>query len=728
MAKPKGITETELKSIVDQEAYSALGYIGKLTEQRRRSLEYYLARANGDLAPPEVEGRSSSVSPDVATAIEGAMPSLMRIFASGEKTVTFEPRKPGDEPKADMATDYVNYLYWTKNHGFKLTYCWIKDSLLQKNGILKVYAEKKTDTKTEEYEGLTEAQMVALVSDDDVEVLEQSAQPDMDAPPPIPGPNGATPPPAMVYDLKIRRTCDDTQIKVANVPPEEFLISRQARSMDDDTFKAHRVSRTLGELVAMGFDRDKVLKLSDDTNWSQNNSESIERRVYDDEYSTQNTPQTDLDPMMRRLWLIEAYVKCDYDGAGITTWRKVVKAGSEILENEECDGPPFVDMTPIIMPHRFFGLSMADVTMEWQKVKTALVRQLLDALYLGNNPRYEANPDQVNMDDLLTARPGGVVRSKQIGSVQPLQTSDVSAPALAGIQYIDSIIDERTGVSASNAGLDPAMLSKTPVGTMDMAQQASMQKLELVARVFAECGFANLFRMMLKFITRYQDKTAMMRVEGQWVEVDPREWEDGFDMSVSVGQNTGNRTVQAGQLQQLIALQQAMVPMGIATPQNLYHSAKKLPHVLGYKDADQFFSDPAKMPPQPPQPHPEQIKAQAQMQIEQMKEQGRQQSDAARMQQERELEQWRSQLQAQVDTHRQQVEADQKELERQAMMQLEQFKAQLQAQSDERKAMLAQDTAVKVAQINAWGRAAAAEAQSANTLTPEQTTAAGESQ
>lgn len=728
MAKQKsGISETELKAIVDQEAYSALGYVGKLSEQRRRSLEYYMARANGDLSPPEVEGRSAVVSPDVANAVEWAMPSLMRIFASGDKTVTFEPRKPGDEPKADLATDYVNYLYWTKNHGFKITYAWIKDALLQKNGIIKVYCEKKTETKTEEYEGLTDAQMVALVSDDDVEVLEQSAEPDPMAMqlPQIPG--QPPQPPAMLYSLKIRRTCDDVAIKICNIPPEEFLISRQARTMDDDTFKAHRVSRTLGELVAMGFDKDRVLKLSDDQNWSQNNSESIERRVYDDEYSTQQTPQTDLDPMMRRVWLIEAYIKCDYEGNGITAWRKVVKAGAEILENEECDGPPFIDMTPILMPHRFFGLSMADITTEWQKVKTALLRQLMDALYLGNNPRYEANPDMVNMDDLLTARPGGVVRSKQIGSVTPLQTADVSGPALAGIQYIDQVIDERTGISSNNQGLDPAMLSKTPVGTMDMAQQASMQKLELVARVFAECGFANLFRMMLKFVTRYQDKKAMMRVNGEWAEIDPREWEDGFDMSVSVGQNTGNRSVQAGQITQLIGLQQALAQFGIATPQNLYHAAKKLPHVLGYKDADQFFSDPAKMPPQPPQPHPEQIKAQAQMQIEQMKEQGRQQSDSARMQQEQQLEQFRSQLQAQVDTHRQEVEAQQKALEAQQQERLETMKIQAQIQLEQLKAQLQRETAIEVAKINAWGRAAAAEAQSANTLTAEQTAAAGQS-
>ena len=719
------LTDAEIRSLVDQEAAAALGYVGKLAEARRRSMEFYMGRANGELAPAEVEGRSSVVSPDVANAVEWAMPSLMRIFASGEKIVTFEPRKPGDEPKADLATDYCNHLFWVKNHGFAIAYSWIKDALLQKNGIVKVFCEDKTETSTEEYQGLTEGQMHMLAGDKDVEVLESSAYHDTLAqmppqPPQMPGQPPAPMP--MLYDLKIRRTSKEPSIRVINVPPEEFLVSRLCRQMQDDTFKGHRVLRTLGELIAMGYPKDQVLKLTDDNNWSQYNGESIERRVYDDEYATSQTTHSEVDPLMRKVWLIEGYLKCDYEGKGELQWRKIVKAGWEILENEECDGPPFVDMCPIIMPHRFFGLSMADITMEWQKVKTALVRQLMDALYLGNNPRYEAVEGQVNLDDLLTSRPGGVVRVKQGGSVQALQTADVSGQALAGIQYIDQVIDERTGVASNNQGLDPAILAKTPVGTMDMAQQASMQKLELIARVFAECGFANLFRLMLKFILRYQDKPAMMRINGQWADIDPREWADGFDMSVSVGLGTGNRTAQAAQITQIVGMQQALMQIGVTTPQNIYHAAKKLPQVLGYKDAEQFFNDPSKSP--PPQ---HQDTAQMQMQIEQMKAQMKAQTDQAAKQSEMQLERERMQMQAQVDTHRQQVEAQQKQLELQAQRELEQFKAQMQMQVDQMKAELARQTAIDVARIKAEASINAAQLSAQSMLTSQQDAAADQS-
>lgn len=248
------LTDQEIRSLIDQEAASALGYVGKLAEARRRSMEFYMGRANGELAPAEVEGRSSVVSPDVANAVEWAMPSLMRIFASGEKIVTFEPRKPGDEPKADLATDYCNHLFWVKNHGFAIAYSWIKDALLQKNGIVKVFCEDKTETCTEEYQGLTEGQMHMLAGDKEVEVLEQATYPDESAPMPSqmqPGQPMAEPQP-MLYDLKIRRTTKEPAIRVINVPPEEFLVSRLCRQMQDDTFKGHRVMRTLGDLVAMG--------------------------------------------------------------------------------------------------------------------------------------------------------------------------------------------------------------------------------------------------------------------------------------------------------------------------------------------------------------------------------------------------------------------------------------------------------------------------------------------
>lgn len=750
-SKTKGISEQELKSLIDQEAYSALGYIGKLTEQRRRALEYYEAKATGRLSPPEVEGRSSVVSPDVANAVEWAMPSLMRIFASGDKVVQFEPRKPGDEAAADAATDYVNWLYWTQNEGWRVTYMWIKDALLSKNGIVKVYSEQTTEITQEDYTGLTEAQMAELAAPDEVEVISHSETPDEDdakarqqaveqlsqqlqqaqqqnpqAAQQIAAQLGQiqAEPPKMLHDISIKRTSKKYRLCVANVPPEEFLMSRAAKSIDDTPFCAHRVQRTLSDLIAAGYDRDQVMRLADDNNWVQYNSEAVERRVNDDEWLTQNQNQGQgNDPLMRRVWLIESYVKCDFDGDGIAEMRKVVKAGFEILENEMVDGNPFADMTPIIMPHRFFGKSLADVTMDWQEVKTALLRQLLDALYLGNNPRYEAVENQVNFDDLLTARPGGVVRVKSPGQVQPLLTQDVSAQALTGLQYIEQVITDRTGSQKNGAAIDPDALHNVTAAAASMAQNGALQKIELIARVFAEVGFKRLFKLMLKESTRYQDKPAMIRLNGSWAEINPREWTEGFDLAISVGLGTGNRDQQAAQLKDLMMVQQALVQYGIVLPQNLYATVKRLPAILGYKNEDEFFTDPAKNPPQPHQ-DPEMVKMQGQMQIEQMKAQLKAQTDAAAKDKEIQLERERMQMQAQVDTHRQQVEAQQQQLKLQQEKELETFKVQAQMQLEQFKAQMERDTQLAVAKLKAEAQLISTQVTAQATATAEQDNAA----
>lgn len=747
-SKTKGISEQELKSLIDQEAYSALGYIGKLTEQRRRALEYYEAKPTGRLSPPEVEGRSAVVSPDVANAVEWAMPSLMRIFASGDKVVQFEPRKPGDEAAADAATDYVNWLYWTQNEGWRVTYMWIKDALLSKNGIVKVYSEETVEVTQEDYTGLTDGQMAEIVGPDEVDVLNHSETPDEDdaearqqaveqlgqqlaqaQQAAQQNPQAAqaaqqiaaqlsqvqSTPPKMLHDISIKRTSKQHRLCVVNVPPEEFLISRMAKGIDDTPFVAHRVQRTLSDLIAAGYPRDQVMRLADDNNWVQYNSEAVERRVNDDEWLTQNTNQGQgADPLMRRVWLIESYVHCDFDGDGIAELRKVVKAGFEILENEMVDGNPFADMTPIIMPHRFFGKSLADVTMDWQDVKTALLRQLLDALYLGNNPRYEAVEGQVNFDDLLTARPGGVVRTKAPGQIAQLITQDVSGQALTGLQYIEQVITDRTGSQKNGAAIDPDALHNVTAAAASMAQNGALQKIELIARVFAETGFKRLFKLMLKEATRYQDKPAMIRLNGSWAEINPREWTQGFDLSISVGLGTGNRDQQAAQLKDLMMIQQALLQIGVATPQNIYATVSKLPSVLGYKNEDQFFTDPSKNPP-PQHPDPEAAKAQAQMQVEQMKAQVKAQTDAQAKQAEVAVERERMQMQAQVDTHRQQVEAQQKALEAQNLKELEQIKLQAQMQLEQFKAEMQQQTAIAVAKINAEAQVMRAQLQASAT-------------
>lgn len=746
------MSEDQLRSITDQEMRQAVGwYSGKLAAQRQKAMAYYLGQPTLDLTPPEVEGRSSVVSPDVRNTIESMLPQLMVKFAGSERVVEFEPQKPGDEQKAEQATDYVNHVLHTHNPGERIIYNWMKDALLSKNGIVKVWWDDRKEEKREEYRNLNDVELAQLMDDDEVEVIEQKSYPDEDdakqrqqalqqlqqqleqatqaAQAGDPQAQQAvmalqqqmaqiqSAPPVLAYDVACRRTRISGCVKVENVPPEEFLISRKAKSIQDASFVAHRVARTQSDLISMGY--KNVDQISGDDQATALNMERIERLGYDDELAylqadTLSTP----DDSQRVIWVTECYVRCDYDGDGISELRKVVRAGNQILENEIVDCAPFVAITPVPMPHKFFGLSVADLALEAQKIKTNILRGMLDNMYLSINGRYFAVDGQVNLDDLLASRPGGVVRVKQPGAAGRLdQGMGDSQLGMAMMETMQGFLEDSTGWTRYNQGSDGDSLNNTATGVNIVTNRADM-RLDLIARNFAE-GFRDLFRLILKLVSQYCDKEAFIRLRGTWVNVDPREWRNQFDCTVNVGLGTGNRDQQVAHLMALLQQQQMGLQIGTATPENVYQSQAELVKALGFKTADKFFSDPAKAPPRPQPPTPEQIKAQAAMQLEQM----RQQADAQKFQAEQQIEMQRIQMEAQAKQAEQeaalqvqqanderdaareqariQMEAQLKAVEAETKAQLEREKLEM----ERWRATLEAETKVLVAQIAAQAKA-----------------------
>lgn len=746
------MSDDQLRSITDQEMRAAVGwYSGKLAAQRQKAMAYYLGQPTLDLTPPEVEGRSSVVSPDVRNTIESMLPQLMVKFAGSERVVEFEPTKPGDEEKAEQATDYVNHVLHTHNPGERIIYNWMKDALLSKNGIVKVWWDNRKEEKREEYRNLNDVELAQLMDDDEVEVIEQKSYPDEEdaekrqqalqqlqqqleqatqaAQAGDPQAQQAvvmlqqqmaqiqSAPPVLAYDVACRRTRISGCVKVENVPPEEFLISRKAKSIQDASFVAHRVARTQSDLISMGY--KNVDQISGDDQATALNMERIERLGYDDELAylqadTLSTP----DDSQRVIWVTECYVRCDYDGDGISELRKVVRAGNQILENEIVDCAPFVAITPVPMPHKFFGLSVADLALEAQKIKTNILRGMLDNMYLSINGRYFAVDGQVNLDDLLASRPGGVVRVKQPGAAGRLdQGMGDSQLGMSMMETMQGFLEDSTGWTRYNQGSDGDSLNNTATGVNIVTNRADM-RLDLIARNFAE-GFRDLFRLILKLVSQYCDKEAFIRLRGTWVNVDPREWRNQFDCTVNVGLGTGNRDQQVAHLMALLQQQQMGLQIGTATPENVYQSQAELVKALGFKTADKFFSDPAKAPPRPQPPTPEQIKAQAAMQLEQM----RQQADAQKFQAEQQIEMQRIQMEAQAKQAEQQAalqvqqanderDAAREQARIQMEAQLKQVEAETKAQLEREKlemerwrATLEAETKVLVAQIAAQAKA-----------------------
>jgi hypothetical protein len=731
MTKPSPLTDDQLKALAMQELRGAVGYFGgKLADQRRKAEIYYLGEAKDDLAPPEIDGRSSVVSTDVRNTIESMLPQLMGKFVGGDQVVEFEPATKDDEQKAQQCTDYLNYLFLKKNNGHKVCYSWFKDALLQKNGIIKVWWDTRTEEKREEYKGLTLVELTEILEDPEVEPIEQTKYPDEEdakhreeavqhltqqlqqamqaAQQPPQGPQGMpqqgnpqamqavqhiqqqlaqieSQPPAMLYDVSFKRSKKGGKLAIENVPPEEFLISREAKSIATARMTGHRVPRTLSELRSMGYPASKIDMIGSDDAAASLNAERLERLGYDDEFASLGVQDNPGDDSQRVVWLNELYLRCDYDGDGISELRKVCIAGNQLLDNEEVDISPFISITPVPMPHKFFGLSIADLSMESQKTKTQMLRSQLDNLYLEVNGRYFAVDGQVNLDDLLTSRPGSVVRMKQPGMAGRLDQGKGNIGEVSNLmEYMEMDLEQRTGWTRYSQGNDSKALNQTATGVQIITNKGDM-RVDLIARNFGE-GFRELFEMMLKLTAQHQDKKVQIRVAGQWVDMDPREWRNQFDVNINIGLGIGSKEEQVQKLMALSQQQAHVMAIGVASPKNVYNMMTDIAQKMGEKNPDKYFNDPEKNPPPqkgpPPEVQAKQMELQGQMQMAQQKAQSDAQSQQAQLAAQAQAKQAEIQANAQLESVKAQYQVQADEANRAHEAQLEQLKMSMQAEVD----------------------------------------------
>jgi hypothetical protein len=609
-----------LKAILDAEINDALGYVDTETiDQRTEALQAYLRQPYGN----EVEGKSQIVTGEVAEAIDGALPPLVRIFSASDEVVRFDPRGPQDEAAARQATQYCNWVFQKENQGVLILHDWFKDALMQKVGVVKAYWDESEDLTVEKYHNLTEDELALLLSDDSVEITEQETIEQQ-----------AMTPMGLVivnlYNVKIQKKQKVGRVRIENIPPEEFLISKRAKSVQDSPFVAHRRLMTRSDLVAMGFDKNVVDSLP--TSDSLSFTEERLARFSNGEQPTDSS----LDFTMQTVEVFECYIVADTDGKGIASLKQVFYAGNEILSEEETDYKPFHSLCPIPIPHKFFGNSLADRTVDLQLIKTTITRQILDNLYLTNNARVTAVDGQVNLDDLLSSTAGGVIRVKSPGAVNQLNVQAVANQAFPMLQYLDSVQAKRTGVTEASQGLDPSILQNVTAAAVASMQQASAGKIEMIARIFAETGVKSLFQGILHLLCKYQDKPRMVRLRGEYVSFDPREWSNQYDVDINVGLGAGNRQEQMAMLTMILAKQEQMLgQFGISNPLvslSQYRSTLgRMIEAAGFKDSAEFFKpidpnlDQQLAQPQPPQPDPmmeaQMAKAQADIQVMQAKAQ-----------------------------------------------------------------------------------------------------------
>ena len=585
-ASTEMMDDGELQSVLRAEFDDARDYhTNQLGNERQKAGDYYLGAKFGN----EQEGRSSVVSTEVADTIEYVMPSLMRIFASTDEAVRFMPRGPEDVEAAEQASEYVNWVLNNENAGFTILHNWFKDALLNKMGVVKFWWDEKVETSTEEYEGLSDPEFALLVSDQAVEVVEHE-QKVLQAAVVDPMSGVMVSPQIVSHEVTVRRRRKYGCIKVDNVPPEEFFANKRARSLEDARFVAHRVEMTASDLIAMGYDRDLVESKAGATSDLETDAERS-RRFSD---LAKNDPADD---SQRTVLVTECYARVDYDGDGIAELRRIVCFGEdmEVAANDPFDHIPFAVVSPILMPHKLVGRSLAELVMDLQLIKSTVLRQLLDNLYLSNNSRVVVVDGQVNLDDLLTNRPGGIVRSAAPGMVSPLSVPQIGQQAFGMLEYLDAVREQRTGINRASMGLDADKLQSTTAIAVQAQMSASQGKIEMIARVFAETGMRALFKGLLHLATKYENRPKIIRLRGKFVPMDPRNWKTEYDVSVNVGLGTGQTQERMQALMMVLGkqeqlLQQLGLQNPVVSPNQYLNTLKQLVQLAGFKDSGQFFA------------------------------------------------------------------------------------------------------------------------------------------
>jgi len=461
--------DNDILAIIEHEEQVAYGVNDtQLSDERATALDYYLGKPFGN----EIEGRSQVVSFDVQDTVEAALPQLLKIFTSGDQVVRFDPKGPEDTDAAEQETDYINHVVMEQNDGFAMFYTWFKDALISKNGYLKVYYEEEEEVTTESYQGITDGQLMQLVNDDRVTVIEHQTYPDpmaQQAPVEASMVGALVPEAPMLHFVKLEVMDKRGRICVDNIAPEDMKVSVDACGLDLQKVRFVQHCRMMAEadIKEMGLDVPEGLM----TERSAYEIESNARDLYSEDFDRTSFDSKEI--LVRDTYLLR-------DGKR----KRYVVAGNHILLKEDCEIVPFVAVTPMMMPHRHIGRSYADLTMDIQIIKSTLIRGQLDNMYLSNNGRY-AISDRVNLEDMLTSRPGGVVRvqGEPSASIMPLQHVPFPPVSFTMVEYMDTMKEKRTGITSYNQGLDSESLNKmlaldTPIPLIDGSYKLNGEIIE----------------------------------------------------------------------------------------------------------------------------------------------------------------------------------------------------------------------------------------------------------
>jgi len=521
----------------------------------------------------------------VAEVVDYMTISVSRTIVAGDRVVEFESAEADGEPAADEATAAVSYCFMKSQDGYRVIHDWIQSGLIEKIGIAKTCAETRETVR--KHRGHFSEEELALLHGSGAEIVAASDNGDG------------------TFEVEIAERSRQVRFVDYPVPSEEFLFASRTRHEDEADYLCHRSAKSRSDLIEMGFDRALVESLP---------AHGIALPL-DSRSSARWLDETQVAPS-ERVWLREEYKRVDLDGDGVAELVKIFRVEDMILDVEEVDEAPFVVWCPFPRAHRLVGHSLADKVMDLQRVKSVILRQQLNGLYLTNNPRMYVPQDcmtEDTIDDLLTVRPGGLVRGKGASKPEPLYEPFDMSKGMSMLQYIAGERESRTGITRLNQGLDADTLNKTATGTALMQAQGQQME-EYVARNFAE-ALARLFAKKLRLMVAVGQPIAV-KIDGQARTVDPTRWPTGLAANVRVGLGSGRKEQRLAYRAQMLDMQKEALPVGLASKRNIFRNLSAMVRDAGLGIPTDYFLDPASPEGQAagsagPAPHPDMIRAQA---------------------------------------------------------------------------------------------------------------------
>lgn len=612
-ARTTKLDDEKVSSIVSMLVKDAEDYIDTtLAPERTLATRFYNGEALGD----EEDGRSQIVMTEVRDVVQAMLPSLLRVFLSGESAVEYVPRRAETVKMAQQATDYANLVFYSRNNGASLLWDVFKDALVRKTGITRWYVDILTTITEETFSDIDDVALTALEDDEELELLEtieldvpaeiqqayeaQIAQlTDPQTGQPLIDPTGQLaqlpPPPQPNFDAVFRRTVVKKKYIIESIPVDEFLIARNARNEDDAELIGVRKDILVSDLVAMGYNEDEVMQYGGPQSVMDQNLEAQARNP-----ALQSRMQQDahnLDPSMSRVRYYDILVKMDADGDGIAERHRICaigENGKHVLSDTIVSDVDYAIFCPDPEPHTAIGNSIADQVMDLQDIKSHIVRATLDSLAQSIYPRTAVVEGAVNLDDVFNTEMGAIIRMRAPGMVQELPTTFVGQQALPVLAYLDDIRAQRTGISRATQGLDADVLQSTTKAAVTATVSAAQERLEMIARIFADGGMKRMFRGILRMLIQHQDKPEMVRLRGEWVNVDPKSWDADMDVSVNVGLGLGDRAEKLAVLNQVAANQKETLmtlgPDNPLTDMTKYRATLgKMLEMSGLKDTESYY-------------------------------------------------------------------------------------------------------------------------------------------